>query len=68
MRYRQNQSDNNLYSNSNYQKFFRECLFLILQIHLIDRWRRKVTFRQNIANFYFEGFLRLNHRQQLLNV
>ena len=59
MRYRQNQSDNNLYSNSNYQKFFRECLFLILQIYLIDRWRQKATFPQNIANFYFEDFLRL---------
>ena len=38
MQYRQNQSDNNLYSNLSYQKFFREYLFLIPQIHLIVRW------------------------------
>ena len=68
MSYHQNQSDNNLYSNSICQKFFQECLFLILQIHLIDPWQQKVMFQQNIANFYFEDFLRRNHRQQLLNV
>ena len=56
MRYHENESDNNLYSTSNYFKnvfsryFFQECLFLILQIHLTDCWQQKVTFRQNIAN------------------
>ena len=69
MRYRQKQSDNNLYSNSINQKLFQEGLFLMNhRTQSIDRWRPKVTFQQNIANLYFEDSLRPNHCQQLLNV